>query len=91
MMLAKRFLPAAEAFFETTLPRLFLKSMSFFRPPLVFALEPFRTMALANLPLATLLTRFAFIAFPAFTAFIATAFFIGRAMASKKSFWGTGQ
>ena len=48
---------------------------------LMDALEPFRTMALANLPLATLLTRFAFIALPAFMAFIATAFFIGRAMA----------
>merc|ERR1719253_1081964 len=83
LMLPMRFFAAAEAFFETTLPRLFLKRPSLVRPPLVLALEPLRTMALASLPLAILLTRLAFIALPALAAFIATTFFIGRAMAVK--------
>ena len=88
-MFAKLLLPADEAFFETTLPRLFLKSWALVRPLLVLALEPYRTMDFASLPLAIMLTRFAFIAFMAFVAFMALPafmafmadFFIGRAMA----------
>merc|ERR1719362_1884218 len=92
LMLAYLLMPAAAAFLETSLPRLFLVIMSFVRPPGVFSLEPLKTRALAYLPFAILLTRFAFItfitfmAFPVFVAFIAATLFIGRAMVLAESF-----
>merc|ERR550514_1970331 len=48
---------------------------------MVFALEPRSTKTLENLPFATLLTVFFFIAFMAFIAFIA---FIAFAIALRK-------
>merc|ERR1712004_228233 len=56
------------AFLETIFPRLFLISWSLVRPEAVFSLLPRRTCARCLLPLATLLTRFAFITFIAFIA-----------------------
>merc|ERR1719159_2297468 len=87
MFLYIRF-PRADARFDTTFPRLFLMSMSRVRPPTVFSLLPRNTKDLAKRPRAILLTRFAFIAFIAFTVFIAllraVAFFItARAMAAE--------
>merc|ERR1719347_1429986 len=83
------FFPCACAFFDTTLPCLFLTNELFFNPPDVFSLDPRNTRALAPRPFAILLTRFfiafffmpdffAFMAFMAFIAFI--DFFIDFAM-----------
>merc|ERR1719362_624515 len=86
LMLAYLLMPAAAAFLETSLPRLFLMIMSFVRPPGVFSLEPLKTLALAYWPLAILLTRFAFIAFMAFAVFVAFIAVIRRAMVLSESF-----
>merc|ERR1719347_935460 len=59
-LLAKAFLPASDALRETTFPVLFLIRSLFFKPPLVFALAPRNTADFARLPLAILLTLFAF-------------------------------
>merc|ERR1719391_516654 len=82
---------SAEAFFDTTLPYLFFVKLSFVNPPTVFCLRPANTEAFARLPLAMVLTFFAFfmalfIAAPRFmaAAFIAGAFFMGSAMASSE-------
>merc|ERR1719213_1046327 len=85
MPLAYLFLDAADIALETTLPALFLVSLSLVRPPEVLALVPLKTEDLARLPLAMLLFFMAFfmafIVFIAFMAFIAFMTFIGRAMA----------
>merc|ERR1719266_1080121 len=82
-LVAHLFLPRAEAALLTILPDLLLISVSFVRPPTVFAFLPLKTAALAYLPRATTLTFFlAFIAFIAFMAAL-TAFmpFIAAFMA----------
>merc|ERR1719240_1264817 len=53
--------PAAEARFDTTLPRLLRIRASCRRPPTVFSLLPRSTSALAKRPRATLETRLPFI------------------------------
>merc|ERR1719394_2442084 len=76
------FLAAADAFFDTTFPFLFLISLSFVMPPEVLCLVPENTRAFAPFPRATMLTFFAFMLFMAFMApafFIAAVFFIAAA------------
>merc|ERR1740129_1195031 len=90
-LLPQFFLARAEAFFDTILPFLFLVRLSLVMPLWVFTLEPRKTTALAILPLAMMLTLFAFIAFMAFIvvffafiafiAFMAATFFMGSAIA----------
>merc|ERR1719451_269677 len=79
------FLALALAFLLTILPALFLIRSDAVKPPVVFALLPRSTIALACEPVAILLTAFFFIAFMAFMAafffitfmaFIAAFFFI---------------
>merc|ERR1719336_33006 len=86
-LLAKAFLARAEAALLTILPFLFLIRLALVIPLAVFSLVPRKTIALASLPLAILLTLLAFIAFMAFMAFmpfIAAAFFMGSAIAVEK-------
>merc|ERR1719150_3246439 len=99
------FFPCAEAFFDTTLPALFLMSLSFVKPVPVFCFLPEKTRALAPLPRAMTLTFFAFMApaffIPAFfiaaafffiaAAFFITAFFIGSAMVKEMTVRGSGK
>merc|ERR1719277_1407784 len=83
------FFPCADAFFDTTLPALFLMSLSFVKPVPVFCFLPDRTRALAPLPRAMTPTFF----IPAFfiaAAFFITAFFIGSAMAAEETARGKG-
>merc|ERR1719409_659397 len=86
-LLANFFFAAALAFLLTTLPLLLITRSDFVRPPIVFSFPPLKTLLLARLPVAILLTVFFFMAFMAFMAFIAfmafTAFmaFIANAMA----------
>merc|ERR1719451_171435 len=76
------FLALALAFLLTILPALFLIRSDAIKPPVVFALLPRSTIALACEPVAILLTAFFFIAFIAafffitFMAFMAAFFFI---------------
>merc|ERR1719201_3170126 len=86
LMFPKRLWPFADALLETTLPRLFFMIISFVRPLCVFSLEPLKTRALAYLPFAILLTRFAFITFMAFAVFVAFIAVIRRAMVLSESF-----
>ena len=51
-------LPLADLALDTYLPCLFLVIYFLVRPPTVLAFDPLKTIALANLPLATLLTLF---------------------------------
>merc|ERR1719326_1897856 len=72
------FLARRDAFLLTILPRLFLIKSALVMPVYVFSLLPRKTTARAILPLAILLTAFAFMAFMAamaFIAFIALAIF----------------
>merc|ERR1719492_523885 len=90
-LLAYAFLARTEAALETILPDLFLVSLALVMPPEVFTLLPRKTEALALLPLAMMLTLFAFMTFMpfmafmlvVFLAFIAAAFFMGSAIAVK--------
>merc|ERR1719263_709436 len=79
------FLAAADAALDTTLPRLFLVSLSLVRPPLVFDLVPRNTEDLARLPLAICDFMAFFMAFFMAT-FMATFFMerIGKAMATAR-------
>merc|ERR1711941_81259 len=84
-------LTASHQALRALLPQLFLARLSLVMPLWVFTLEPRKTTALAILPLAMMLTLFAFIAFMAFIvvffafiafiAFMAATFFMGSAIA----------
>merc|ERR1711862_598268 len=85
------FLESAERALETTLPFLFRMSFSLVMPDCVFSLLPLNTTDRALRPLATTLTRFAFITFfiVAFMALLAdfmvvAVFFMGKAIVENK-------
>merc|ERR1719245_598747 len=70
--LAHRFFACADRALLTTLPDWFFISRSFVKPPCVFCLLPRKTSALASLPRAMMLVRFAFMAIFMALPFIAT-------------------
>merc|ERR1719510_572090 len=62
----------AEAFFDTTLPKLLLTRSDFLRPDTVFSFRPEKNADLARFPFAMILTRLAFF----MPDFFITTFFI---------------
>merc|ERR1719174_3124983 len=75
-LLAQRFLPRADIFLDTTFPDLLLTSSVFYRPDVVFSFRPKNTRLRASLPLAILLSAFAFFIDLFFIDFLIAFFFI---------------